>query len=148
MQDTASLILLAALLPTDALRVPVPRMGAGLDTPTTRVSVGPLEQALLAAKACSLAFVPPDAIPKSPYSSELSCVGQVEDPGTGLGAARALVTLGFQGPVLVHTSADPAARAIGAQLEAGGIAWERAALTDAEPDAEAGAEAVAACWRR
>lgn len=86
MQDTASLILLAALLPTDALRVPVPRMGAGLDTPTTRVSVGPLEQALLAAKACSLAFVPPDAIPKSPYSSELSCVGQVEDPDSLAGA--------------------------------------------------------------
>jgi len=71
-------------------------------------------------------------------------VGQVEDPGTGLGAARALVSLGFEGPVLVHTSAEQAARAIGAQLEAGGIASERAALTDAE----AWAEAVATCWRR
>lgn len=71
-------------------------------------------------------------------------VGQVADPGTGLGAARALVTLGFAGPVLVHTSAEPAAQAIGEQLEAGGLSWRRAALTDAG----AWAEAVAACWRR
>lgn len=71
-------------------------------------------------------------------------VGQVEDPGTGLGAARALVALGYRGPVLVHTSAEQAARAIGEQLSAGGLSWRRAALTDAQ----AWAEAVAACWRR
>lgn len=71
-------------------------------------------------------------------------VGQVEDPGTGLGAARVLVARGFAGPVVVHTSSAAAAEAIGAQLSAGGVSWRGAALS--EP--AAWAEAVVACWKR
>jgi hypothetical protein len=45
-----------------------------------------LERALLVARACSLAFLPPYAIPSSPYANGLQCIAQVEDPGSLAGA--------------------------------------------------------------
>lgn len=45
-----------------------------------------LEQAQLCAKACSVAFVPPQAMAREPYSADLECVAQVEDPVTHTGA--------------------------------------------------------------
>lgn len=46
-----------------------------------------LDRALLAARACSLAFVPPTSIPNEPYSSDLRLVAQVEDPASQAGAS-------------------------------------------------------------
>jgi len=45
-----------------------------------------LQTALLVARACSLAFLPPDAIPYSPYASGLRFLAQVEDPESLSGA--------------------------------------------------------------
>jgi len=45
-----------------------------------------VERALLVARACSLAFLPPYAIPYSPYATDLRCIGQVEDPQSLSGA--------------------------------------------------------------
>ena len=45
-----------------------------------------LERALLSARACSLAFVPPSAMQYEPYAADLRCVAQIEDPDTLSGA--------------------------------------------------------------
>ena len=45
-----------------------------------------LDKALLASRACSLAFLPPSAIPSSPYAKDLRCIAQVEDPESLAGA--------------------------------------------------------------
>ena len=45
-----------------------------------------LERSLLAARACSLAFVPPSGMRFEPYATGLSCVAQIEDPDTFSGA--------------------------------------------------------------
>lgn len=45
-----------------------------------------IERALLVARACSLAFLPPAAMPSSPYASGLECLAQVEDPKSLAGA--------------------------------------------------------------
>ena len=45
-----------------------------------------LGRSLLAARACSLAFVPPNAMRYEPYAAGLSCVAQIEDPATLSGA--------------------------------------------------------------
>ena len=45
-----------------------------------------LARSLLAARACSLAFVPPSAIRYEPYAKGLRCVAQIEDPATLSGA--------------------------------------------------------------
>ena len=45
-----------------------------------------IERALLLARACSLAFLPPQAIPSSPYATGLKCVAQVEDKRSLAGA--------------------------------------------------------------
>jgi hypothetical protein len=43
-------------------------------------------ESLLAARACSLAFVPPTGMRFEPYATGLSCVAQIEDPDTFSGA--------------------------------------------------------------
>ena len=45
-----------------------------------------LDRALLVTRACSLAFLPPPAIPSSPYADGLRCIAQVEDPESLAGA--------------------------------------------------------------
>ena len=45
-----------------------------------------LERSLLAARTCSLAFVPPAGMRYEPYAKGLSCVAQIEDPGSQSGA--------------------------------------------------------------
>lgn len=45
-----------------------------------------IDRALLSVRACSLAFLPPAAIPGSPYAAGLQCIAQVEDPNTLSGA--------------------------------------------------------------
>mmetsp|Transcript_2430 Transcript_2430/g.5090 ORF Transcript_2430/g.5090 Transcript_2430/m.5090 type:complete len:307 (-) Transcript_2430:179-1099(-) len=45
-----------------------------------------LKRSLLAARACSLAFVPPAAIVREPYSKGLTCVAQVEGSASQAGA--------------------------------------------------------------
>jgi len=45
-----------------------------------------IDRALIAAKACSLAFVPISAMAREPYAAGLTCIGQVEDPQSLSGA--------------------------------------------------------------
>jgi len=45
-----------------------------------------LERALLAGRACSVAFVPPTAMAQEPYAADLRYIAQVEDPVTQTGA--------------------------------------------------------------
>ena len=45
-----------------------------------------VDRAVLLARACSLAFLPPTAIPSSPLANGLRFVGQVEDPASQAGA--------------------------------------------------------------
>lgn len=53
-------------------------------------SWGLLDRSLLAAKACSLAFVPIDALDREPYYRGLRAIAQVEEPGQS--GATAFVT--------------------------------------------------------
>jgi hypothetical protein len=45
-----------------------------------------VDKAIFLARACSLAFVPPSAIPTNPYADSLQFVAQIEDPSTQTGA--------------------------------------------------------------
>ncbi|MGE0710236.1 MAG: cyclic-phosphate processing receiver domain-containing protein [Planctomycetota bacterium] len=71
--------------------------------------------------------------------------GVVDDPGTGLGAARVLAARGHRGQVLVHSSAPSAAEGMRELLADAGVSVARAPLGAA--DASAWAEAVLARWQ-
>ena len=73
--------MLTILSSSAALRMP-PRMAVA-DAPSSSAL---LDRALLVTRACSLAFLPPPAIPSSPYADGLRCIAQVEDPESLAGA--------------------------------------------------------------
>ena len=70
--------MLVLLSSSSALGLTAPRMALAGDAL--------LERSLLAARACSLAFVPPPSMKYEPYAAGLSCVAQIEDPDTLSGA--------------------------------------------------------------
>jgi len=117
--------------------------------PTGRVSIlsmldaddSPLERSLLAARACSLAFVPPRAMSYEPYAAGLTCICQVEDPVSLAGATMlrresdGLVIIACRGSASIRNfrtnldvgpvplTADPQARVHNGFQRAGKALW-------------------------
>ena len=81
-----------------------------------------IDRALLAARACSLAFVPPDAIAASAYATDgavkLSCVGQVEDQQTLCGAT---VLTASTGEVIVACRGSSSVKSFQTNLNIGPV---------------------------
>ena len=61
-------------------------LALSIATPSPPAASALLERSLLAARACSLAFVPPAAMAREPYGTQLRCIAQVEEPASLCGA--------------------------------------------------------------
>jgi hypothetical protein len=94
------------------------QLACGLVVPATAT----VDRCLLAAKACSLAFVPPKAQPYEPYAAGLTCVAQVEDPESLAGAT--ILTRDSDGLVIVACRGSASVRNFRTNLDIGPVALE------------------------
>ena len=148
----------AAAIAALASRPPAPRLSAACSMQAPRLSAACsmqapgqeslLEQAVLCAQACSVAFVPPDAMGREPYATNLECIAQCEDPVTHTGAT--VFTVRSTGQLLIACRGSSGIRNFQTNLNLGPSPFTLTEGGKAHPSAKVHTgfqSAAAALWK-